>query len=264
MRQVYLAGEALFVDYAGLTLAINDPRTGVVHPGQVFVATLGASDYTYAEVTRTQSSEDWLCSHVRALAFCGGVPETIVPDNLKSGVTHPSRYEPELNRAYAEFAEYYSVAIIPARVRRPKDKAMVEVHVQIIERRLLAPLRDQVYFSVSAANEALRPLLQELNLKPFQKRPGSRFELFTELDQLALRPFQHSPSRSPAGSAPPSGSITTLNWRATTTACRTGTRRLRSICDSRPAWSSCSWTVCGSRCTTGCWTRPARIFGRPP
>ena len=193
MRQVHRAGEALFVDYAGLTLAITDPKTGVVHPGQVFVATLGASDYTYAEVTRTQSSEDWLSSHVRALAFFGGVPETIVPDNLKSGVTHPSRYEPELNRAYAEFAEYYGVAVLPARVRKPKDKALVEVHVQIIERRLLAPLRDQVYFSVAAANEALWPLLRELNLKPFQKRPGSRFELFTELDQPALRPLPAQP-----------------------------------------------------------------------
>jgi len=193
MRQVHRAGEKLFVDYAGLTLAITDPRTGVVHPGQVFVATLGASDYTYVEVTRTQSSEDWLSSHVRALAFFGGVPEMIVPDNLKTGVSHPSRYEPELNRAYAEFAEYYGVAIIPARVRKPKDKALVEVHVQIAERSLLAPLRDQVYFSVAAANEALWGPLRELNLQPFQKRPGSRFELFIELDQPALRPLPAQP-----------------------------------------------------------------------
>ncbi len=193
MRQVHRAGEKLFVDYAGLTLAITDPRTGVVHPGQVFVATLGASDYTYVEVTRTQNSDDWLSSHVRALAFFGGVPEMIVPDNLKTGVTHPSRYEPELNRAYAEFAEHYGVAIIPARVRKPKDKALVEVHVQIAERHLLAPLRDQVYFSVSAANEALWGPLRELNLRPFQKRPGSRFELFTDLDQPALRPLPVQP-----------------------------------------------------------------------
>ena len=193
MRQVHRAGEKLFVDYAGLTLAITDPRTGVVHPGQVFVATLGASDYTYVEVTRTQSSEDWLSSHVRALAFFGGVPEMIVPDNLKTGVSHPSRYEPELNRAYAEFAEYYGVAIIPARVRKPKDKALVEVHVQIAERSLLAPLRDQVYFSVAAANEALWGPLRELNLQPFQKRRGSRFELFIELDQPALRPLPAQP-----------------------------------------------------------------------
>ncbi|WP_225430168.1 Mu transposase domain-containing protein [Deinococcus detaillensis] len=121
------------------------------------------------------------------------MPETIVPDNLKSGVTHPSRYEPDLNRAYAEFAEYYGVAFLPARVRKPKDKALVELHVQIIERRLLTPLRNQVYFSVAAANEALWPLLQELNLKPFQKRPGSRFELFTELDQPALRSLPAQP-----------------------------------------------------------------------
>ena len=193
MRQIHRAGEKLFVDYAGLTLGITDPRTGVVHPGQVFVATLGASDYTYVEVTRSQNSEDWLSSHVRALAFFGGVPEIIVPDNLKAGVTHASRYEPDLNRAYAEFAQHYGVAIIPARVRKPKDKALVEVHVQIIERRLLAPLRDQVFFNVTAANEALWGPLRELNLSGFQKRPGSRFELFTEVDRPALRPLPAQP-----------------------------------------------------------------------
>jgi transposase len=187
MRQVHRAGEKLFVDYAGLTLAITDPGTGVVHPGQVFVATLGASDYTYVEITRSQTSEDWLGSHIRALAFFGGVPEIIVPDNLKAGVSHPSRYEPELNRAYAELAEHYGVAIIPARVRKPKDKALVEVHVQIVERRLLAPLRDRIFFSLAEANQALAEPLRALNTQPFQKRPGSRFELFTTLDQPLLR-----------------------------------------------------------------------------
>ena len=193
MRQIHRAGEALFVDYAGLTLAITDPKTGVVHPGQVFVATLGASDYTYAEVTRTQSSEDWLSSHVRALAFFGGVPEIIVPDNLKAGVTHASRYEPELNRAYAEFAEYYGVAVIPARVRKPKDKALVEVHVQIVERRLLAPLRDRTFFTLSDANQALWALLSTLNTQAFQKRPGSRRSEFEALDQPLLRPLPLAP-----------------------------------------------------------------------
>lgn len=187
MRQIHNAGEKLFVDYAGLTLAITDPGTGVVHPGQVFVATLGASDYTYVEVTRSQTSEDWLGSHIRALTFFGGVPEIIVPDNLKAGVSHASRYEPELNRAYAEFAEHYGVAIIPARVRKPKDKALVEVHVQIVERRLLAPLRDRIFFSLAEANQALAEPLRALNTQPFQKRPGSRFELFTTLDQPVLR-----------------------------------------------------------------------------
>ena len=193
MRQVHRAGEKLFVDYAGVTLAITDPRTGVIHPGQVFVATLGASDYTYAEVTRTQSSDDWLSSHVRALNFFGGVPQIIVPDNLKAGVTHACRYEPELNRAYADFAQHYGVAVIPARVRKPKDKALVEVHVQIVERLLLAPLRDQVYFSVADANDALWKPLQELNTRPFQKRPGSRLEVFTDLDRPALRPLPAQP-----------------------------------------------------------------------
>ncbi|CAM3700025.1 IS21 family transposase [Deinococcus saxicola] len=193
MRQIHTAGEKLFVDYAGLTLSITDPSTGVIHPGQVFVATLGASDYTYVEVTRTQRSEDWLSSHVRAFASFGGVPEIVVPDNLKAGVTHASRYEPELNRAYAELAEHYGVAIIPARVRRPRDKALVEVHVQIVERRLLAPLRDRIFFSVTEANEALSGPLLALNTQAFQKRPGSRWALFTELDQPALHPLPVQP-----------------------------------------------------------------------
>ena len=189
LRQIHRAGEKLFVDYAGVTLGLTDPVSGSVHPGQVFVATLGASDYTYVEVTRSQNSEDWLSSHVRALAFFGGVPEIIVPDNLKAGVTHASRYEPELNRAYAEFAEYYGVAIIPTRVRKPKDKALVEVHVQIVERRLLAPLRDRIFFTLSDANQALWALLDTLNTQAFQKRPGSRRSEFEALDQPLLRPL---------------------------------------------------------------------------
>jgi transposase len=193
LRQLHRAGEKLFVDYAGVTLGITDPATGMAHPGQVFVATLGASDYTYVEVTRTQTSEDWIGSHVRALAFFGGVPEIIVPDNLKAGVTHASHYEPELNRAYAEFAEHYGVAVIPARVRKPKDKALVEVHVQIAERRLLAPLRDRVFFSLSDANEALWALLNGLNEQPFQKRSGTRRSEFEAVDQPALRSLPGMP-----------------------------------------------------------------------
>ena len=193
MRQTHRAGEKLFVDYAGVTLGITDAQTGLIHPGQVFVATLGASDYTYAEVTRTQTSADWLASHVRALAFFGGVPELIVPDNLRAGVTHASFYDPELNPAYAAFAQHYGVAIIPARVRKPKDKALVEVHVQIVERRLLAPLRHQTFFSVTDANVALWDLLAELNTNPFQKRLGSRLSQFMALDQPLLRPVPTQP-----------------------------------------------------------------------
>lgn len=193
MRQHHRAGEKLFVDYAGLTLPITASRTGEVSPGQVFVATLGASDYTYVEVTRTQGVTNWLGAQVRALLFFGGVPEIIVPDNLKAGVTQASPYAPELNRSYLEFAEHYGVAIIPARVRKPKDKALVEVHVQIVERRILAPLRDRVFFSISEANEAVWLLLKDVNTQPFQKRAGSRWSLFTEVDQPALRPLPSHP-----------------------------------------------------------------------
>ena len=193
MRQTHRAGEKLFVDYAGLTLPLTDPRSGDVLAGQVFVATLGASDYTYAEVTRSQGLHDWIESHIRALNFFGGVPEIIVPDNLKAGVTHASRYEPELNRTYQEFAQHYDMAVIPARVRKPKDKALVEVHVQIVERRILAPLRDRVFFSLPEANEAVRELLDTLNEQPFQKRPGSRRSEFEALDQPVLRPLPTQP-----------------------------------------------------------------------
>lgn len=193
MRQTHRAGEKLFVDYAGLTIPLTDPKTGKVNPGQVFVATLGASDYTYAEVTRTQGIQDWIAAHIRALNFFGGVPEIIVPDNLKAGVQHASRYEPELNRTYQEFAQHYDVAVIPTRVRKPKDKALVEVHVQIVERRILAPLRDRVFFSVSEVNEVIWEMLRELNHQPFQKRPGSRRSEFEALDQPVLRPLPPQP-----------------------------------------------------------------------
>ena len=119
MRQIHKAGEKIFVDYAGLTLPIQDASTGEITRAQIFVAAFGASNYVFVEATRSQSSEDWLGSHVRMLTYFGGVPEIIVPDNLKAGVTHPSSYEPELNRAYTEFAVHYGLAIITARVRKP-------------------------------------------------------------------------------------------------------------------------------------------------
>ena len=189
MRQDHHAGEKLFVDYAGMTVPITDRETGEIHQAQVFVATLGASNYTFTEVTLTQNLEDWLGSHRRALEFFGGCPQVIVPDNLKSGVKSPSNYEPELNRTYAEFAEHYGLAVIPARVRKPKDKAKVEVGVQIVERHILAPLRNRTFFSLAEANEAFKPLLEALNNKPFQKLEGNRKSLFETLDAPALRPL---------------------------------------------------------------------------
>ena len=193
MRQVHAAGEKLFVDYAGMTLAITDPGSGEVRQGQVFVAVLGASNYTYAEVSESQSSEAWLSAHRRALEFFGGVPKVVVPDNLKAGVKQPCRYEPELNPAYAEFAEHYGLAVVPARVRKPRDKAKAEVGVQIVERAILARLRDRSFFSLREANDAVSELLAELNCKPFQKLSGSRYSTFVELEKALLRPLPNEP-----------------------------------------------------------------------
>ena len=193
MRQTHKAGEKLFVDYAGMTVPITNPETGEVRQAQVFVATLGASNYTFVEVTLTQTVEDWLSSHRRALEFFGGTPEVIVPDNLKAGVKSPCYYEPEINRAYAEFARHYELAIIPTRVRKPRDKAKVEVGVQIVERHVLAPLRNRTFFSLREANAAISELLEALNAMPFQKLEGSRKTLFESVDRPALRPLPSEP-----------------------------------------------------------------------
>ena len=193
MRQDHKAGEKLFVDYAGMVVPITDAHTGTIYEAQIFVATLGASNFTYAEATPTQTLEDWLGSHRRALEFLGGVPEIIVPDNLKAGVKSPCYFEPELNRAYAEFAQHYGLAVIPARVRKPRDKAKVETGVQIVKRWILAPLRKRTFFGIQEANEAIWELLEELNHKPFQKLPGSRHSAFEELDKPFLRPLPAEP-----------------------------------------------------------------------
>jgi len=193
MRIVHKAGEKLFVDYAGMTIAVVDPETGEVREACVFVATLGASDYTYVEVTWTQSLIDWIGSHVRAFEFFGGVPQIIVPDNLKTGITAACYYEPDVNSTYQEMADYYGVAVIPARVRKPRDKAKVENHVLNVERRILAPLRDRRFVGLADCNEAVWELLTELNNRPFQQMPGSRRELFDSLESAELRPLPEQP-----------------------------------------------------------------------
>ena len=189
MRQNHKAGEKLFVDYAGQTLPIVDPQTGEIHEVQVFVAVLGASSYTFAEATRTQGLEDWLGSHTRAFGFFGGVPELVIPDNLKSAVSKPCRYEPDLNPSYAELAEHYGTAVIPARVRKPQDKAKAEVGVQLVERWILARLRKQTFFSLAEANAAIASLLTDLNNRPFKKLPGCRKEAFETIDRPVLKPL---------------------------------------------------------------------------
>jgi transposase len=187
MRQEHRAGEKLFVDYAGQTVPITDAASGAVRPAQIFVAVLGASNYTYAEATFTQTLADWIGSQVRALEFFGGVPEIIVPDNLKSGVRRPCRYDPDLNPTYRDFAAHYGVAIMPARVRRPRDKAKVEAGVLIVERWVLARLRDRVFFSLAELNAAISELMVELNSRSFKKLPGNRASQFSAIDRPALR-----------------------------------------------------------------------------
>lgn len=195
MRQDHAAGEKLFVDYAGVTVPVTDPTTGEIRHAQIFVATLGASNYTYAEATWTQQLRDWIEAHCRALAFMGGVPALVVPDNTKSGVTKACYYEPDLNRTYQDMAEHYGVAIAPARARQARDKAAVEKAVQQVERELLAPLRTVQFFSLAELNRELRRLLEKHNERPFQKLPGSRRSHFEELDRPALRPLPAEPYR---------------------------------------------------------------------
>ena len=189
MRQSHRAGEKLFVDWAGQTVAVVDRTSGEVRAAQVFVAVLGASSYTYAEATWTQTLPDWIGAHTRALEFLDGAPEIVVPDNPRTGVDRACRYDPDLNATYAEWAAHYGVAVIPARVRKPRDKAKVEVGVQLVERWVLAALRNRTFFSLAELNAAMRSLIERINQRPFKKLPGSRASLFATLDRPALRPL---------------------------------------------------------------------------
>jgi transposase len=193
MRQSHRAGEKLFVDYAGQTAEVVDRTTGEIRQAQIFVAVLGASNYTYAEATWTQGLSDWIGSHVRALSFLGGAPEVIVPDNLKSAVTKAHRYEPDLNPTYQDLAAHYGVAVIPARVRKPRDKAKAEGGVLLVERWILARLRHQTFFSLTALNTAIAESLEVLNTRAFKKLEGSRLSHFQCIDRPALRPLPERP-----------------------------------------------------------------------
>jgi transposase len=193
MRQIHRAGEKLFVDYAGMTVDVVDRDTGEVRAAQIFVATLGASNYTYAEATWTQTLSDWTGAHVRAFEFFGAAPRVLVPDNLKSGVTSPHIYEPDINPTYADMARHYGIAVVPARAGQPRDKAKVEVHVQIVERRVLARLRNRRFFSLDDLNEAIGALLETLNNAPFQKLDGTRRRLFEQIDRPAMQPLPVDP-----------------------------------------------------------------------
>nr|WP_279627288.1 IS21 family transposase [Trichlorobacter thiogenes] len=174
MRQKHRAGEKMFVDYCGQTIPLVDSSTGEIRDAQAFVAVMGASNYTYAETTWSQSLADWTGSHVRTFSYFGAVPHCLVPDNLLSGVTKTCRYEPGINATYQEMATHYGTAVIPARVRKPRDKPKVEVGVQFVQRFILAGLRHHTFFSLAEANAAIRGRLELLNNRPFRKLPGTR------------------------------------------------------------------------------------------
>jgi len=193
LRQEHRAGEKVFVDFAGQKIPITNSETGEITRHPLFVTVWGASNYTYVEACPSEDLPSWIMAHVRALTYFGCLPQVLVPDNTKTGVSKPCRYDPELNPTYQEMARYYGLAIIPARVRKPKDKAKVEAGVLLAERWILAALRHQTFFSLAEANQAIRELLTKLNQKPFKKLPGSRETLFRKLDQPATRPLTVPP-----------------------------------------------------------------------
>jgi transposase len=193
MRQRHFAGEKLFVDYAGSTVPIYGATCEEAYRAAIFVGALGASGYAYAEATRTASLPDWLASHVRMLTFYGHAPTILVPDNLRVGVTKADRYEPELQRSYEEMAAHFGIVVIPARPYRPRDKPRAEQTVLLVSRWVLARLRHQRFFSLEELNAAIRPLLNALNERAFQKLPGSRRSMFEALDRPAMRPLPATP-----------------------------------------------------------------------
>ena len=189
LRQDHLAGEKMFVDWAGDTVAIYDRKIGETSPASIFIATLGASNYTFAYASPSQELAHWIDCHVRAFEFFQGSTRLLVPDNLRTGVSRACRYEPDLNRTYHDMAQHYGVAILPARPRKPRDKAKVENAVGVVERWILACLRHHKFFSVGELNEAIGELLDRLNHRRFRKREDTRASLFAAIDKPALQPL---------------------------------------------------------------------------
>jgi transposase len=193
MRQKHGAGEKVFVDYAGDTLDVIDPASGVATAMKLFVAAMGASSLVYAQARPSEGLADWIGCHVGLFAFLGGVPGMIVCDNLKSGVTKPDRYEPAINRTYQEMARHYGTSVVPARPYKPRDKAKVEQSVLLVERWVMARLRNQRFFSLAALNEAIADLVGELNARIMRAYGASRAELFAQVDAPALKPLPAEP-----------------------------------------------------------------------
>lgn len=193
MRQTHSGGEKVFVDFAGDSFDIFDPLTGEAQPMKLFVAAMGASNYTYAVACRSEGLADWISVHIGLFAFLGGAPTFVVCDNLKAAVTNPDRYDPGLNRTYADMARHYGTTILAARPRRPKDKAKVEVAVQVAQRWILARLRNQRFFSLAELNVAIAGLVGELNARIMRSFQASRADLFAELDRPKLRDLPGEP-----------------------------------------------------------------------
>ena len=189
LRQTYRAGEKLFVDYAGQTIPVTDSFSGKTREAYLFVATLGASNYTFAWASFSQDLPSWIDAHVRALEFFGAVPEIITPDNLLSGVTKPCYYEPDINPTYLDFSLHYGTVIIPARIKKPKDKAKVEAAVKIAEMWILAALRNHTFFSLEELNKAVAEKLVEFNDRKFKKMDGTRRSLFETIDKPTMKPL---------------------------------------------------------------------------
>jgi transposase len=193
MRQEHKAGEKTFIDYAGSTIDVIDQETGEVRAAQIFVSALGASSYVFAEATWTQTLPDWLMSHRRMVEYYKGVSEILVPDNLKSGVTKADRYEAKINRAYQEFAEHYGTCVIPARARKPKDKAKAEVNVQVVSRWIIAALRNRTFYSLEELNEAIVILLARVNGRKMRHIGKSRLDLYEQIEKPLLKPLPPRP-----------------------------------------------------------------------
>lgn len=187
MRQHHVAGDKVFVDYSGKRLEITDPLTGEVRMAEIFVAVLGASNYTFAEATWSQTLPDWIGSHVRLFRHIGGVTRLIVPDNLKSGVNKASFYDPEINRSYGRMTAHYDIGVVPARPKKPRDKASVEAGVRFAQGYIIGRLRNQTFFSLDEANASIAEMMTWMNTRPMRKLGVSRADLLESLERPALR-----------------------------------------------------------------------------
>src|SRR5512135_1690298 len=259
LRQVHVAGEKLFVDFAGQTMDVIDGQTGEVRQAEIFVATLGASSFTFATATWSQALPDWIAAHIEAFTFFGGVARQIISDNLKAGITKACFHEPMVNRTYADLAAHYGTAILPARPYKPRDKAKVEVGVQVVQRWILARLRHRCFFSLAELNQVIRELVDQINDRPMRGWGTTRRALYEQLDRgPPCWRYRPPPTNTPNGSGAVSASTITSRSPSTGTACRMRccVRRLKHASPPEPSRSSTA--ASGSPVTCAACARIAR------